>query len=172
MTEESTTRSQVQAVKDALRQVLHEHPEVLLAYLFGSTLTGEQGPMSDVDLAVLLAQKAPEAALQATLAHRLGQRLGIDRMDVVLLDRAPIELAYTVICDGICLYEVDRATRVEYEARVLSLYFDYLPVRRGFTRDIREGKGHERRVQRYREALRRTERTLGEIRASHQARSE
>lgn len=43
----------------------------------------------------------------------------------VLLNRAPIELAYHVIADGERIYETDRAVRVEHEAYVLERYGDF-----------------------------------------------
>ena len=57
------------------------------------------------------------------------------------------------------------ATRVEYEAHVLSRYGDYLPVLRAQRDDILQRDKHAHRVQRYRAALGRTERTLGQIAA-------
>jgi hypothetical protein len=51
-------------------------------------------------------------------------------VDLVLLNQAPIELAYRVIAQGKWVYEESRAVRVEYEAYVLGRYGDYLPVLR------------------------------------------
>jgi hypothetical protein len=65
---------------------------------------------------------------------------------LVLLNRAPIELAFAVIAEGELLFERDVATRVEYEARIMSLYGDYLPILREQRRDILEDKGYDTRV--------------------------
>ena len=86
---------------------------------------------------------------------------------MVLLNRAPVELAYAVVAQGTLLVEQDAATRIEYEADVLSRYADYLPVLRAQREDILKGGEHVRRVQRYRAALGRTGRSLGQIAASH-----
>jgi predicted nucleotidyltransferase len=137
--------------------------EILLAYLFGSQADGTAGPQSDYYIALLVRQ--PSLALQARLAHEIGIILGTDRVDVVLLNRAPVELAYAVIVQGQLLYQRSVAERVEFEAKVLSLYADYLPILRRQREEILEDAGKEARVQRYREALGRTERTLAEIRA-------
>jgi hypothetical protein len=51
---------------------------------------------------------------------------------------------------------------------VLSRYGDYLPVLRAQRQSILEEGAHDRRVQRYREALGRTERALGKIRAAQE----
>ena len=77
-----------------------------------------------------------------------------------------MQLAYAIIVDGELIYERDAYTRVEYEAKIMSLYCDYLPVLRAHRADILRGDEHETRVQRYREALGRTERTLSAFRSA------
>jgi hypothetical protein len=94
----------------------------------------------------------------------LAAALDTDRIDVVSLNDAAVELAYGVISEGEVLYEHDVETRVEYEAGTMSRYYDCLPVLRSQRRDILRGGDHAARVQRNREALGRTERTLEQIR--------
>lgn len=88
------------------------------------------GPLSDVDVAVLLDVEAEASVLRASLSHHLASILPNAAVDVVILNQAPIELAYAVISQGLLLYQRTTAHRVEYEARVLGLYGDYLPVLR------------------------------------------
>jgi len=154
-------------LKEKLSAILRRQTGVHLVYLFGSQAEGQTGPMSDLDFAVLVASAVDGRRLQAVLAHELSAALGTAAVDVVLLNRAPIELAYAVIAQGAVLFEQDAATRIEYEADVLSRYADYLPVLRAQREDILRGGEHVHRVQRYRAALGRTERSLGQIAASH-----
>ena len=161
-----------QALKDELSTNLPGLEGVCLVYLFGSQIGGNLGPMSDYDLAVLVDRAVDGRAVQTRLAHELARALQTDRVDVVLLNRASIELAYAIIAQGKVLYERDLATRVEYEATVLSRYGDYLPVLRRQRDDIMRGDDHDHRVRRYRAALGRTERTLGEIAAVQRQSSE
>ena len=153
----------IRELKDKLSIILASSEGVHLVYLFGSRVQGSPGPMSDYDLGLLVDPAIDSPPVQARLAHELACALGTDRVDVVLLDRAPIELAYAIIAQGQVLFERDVATRVEYEAQVLSRYGDYLPVLRAQRDDILQGDKHAHRVQRYRAALGRTERTLGQI---------
>ncbi|MCS4033187.1 hypothetical protein GGQ02_001574 [Salinibacter ruber] len=93
------------------------------------------------------------------MAHKVRSCAALDEVELVLLSQAPIELAYHVIADGERVYEANRATRVEYEAYVLGRYGDFLPILRAQREQIlSEPTNH--RIQRYREALGRTERTL------------
>jgi uncharacterized protein len=85
----------------------------------------------------------------------------VERLDMLDLKQAPIELAYHVISSGRLLYQRSAFDRVEYESNVLSQYGDYLPVLRSQRDQILAGDQNDRRVQRYRTALERTRRTLG-----------
>jgi predicted nucleotidyltransferase len=149
-----------------VEQAVADMTEIQLIYLFGSQVGAAVGPISDYDLAVLLDGVECWPEVRAQLAYRLAKALETSRVDLVLLNRAPIELAYSVIAQGQVLFQRDLAHRIEYEARVMSLYGDYLPVLRAQQRDILEGNEYAARVQRYRAALGRTERTLGEIGAA------
>ena len=149
-----------------LQAVLTTTTGVSLVYLFGSQLGEATGALSDVDLAVVSDGVEGSLELQSLLSHQFGKAVQPLPVDVILLKDAPVELAYAAIAQGICIYQRDTLTRVEFEADVLSRYGDYLPVLRAQKRAILEEAENDRRVQRYREALRRTDRALGQARAA------
>ena len=155
-------------LQEATTRMVAAYPAVRLVYLFGSRATGEQlGPMSDYDFGVLVERETADLfALQARLTYEFIQIVDTDLVDVVMLNQAPIELAFNVIDRGVLLYERDLATRVEYEAYVMGRYGDYLPVLRQRRHDILHQESNARRVQWYRDALERAERTFSEIRAA------
>ena len=148
------------------RSILINSPNVCLAYLFGSQVNEKTGPISDIDLGVLFEDGMDILNARSRIAYDLGEELQHQRIDIVSLSEASVELAYAIISQGICIFQRDNAIRVEFEAQVLSRYGDYLPVLRSQRQEILGEKGDERRIQRYREALRRTERTLSQIRAA------
>lgn len=170
----------VQLEKLAVEIFCQEGDEsVVLVYLFGSrveylTRTRSQssaiGPLSDYDFGIFIpyaSEKASEFGfnekfkLQSQLADALDAEV-----DLVILNRAPIEFQYNVITFGVLLFERSVEERVEYESKVLSRYGDYLPVLRQQKEDIIRGGSDEARVQRYRKALGKTERVLEQARAS------
>ncbi len=153
-------------VRQKLHVLIAEEKNIFLAYLFGSQVTDDIGPMSDYDIGILVVEGIDVASLRASFLHELSLVLGTDHIDLVLLNQAPLDLAHAIIAEGIVLFQRDTTTRVEYEAQVMSRYSDYLPVLRSLNADIVGGERYAKRIYRYREALRRTERTLGEIRAS------
>ncbi|HDL85032.1 MAG TPA: nucleotidyltransferase domain-containing protein [Candidatus Acetothermia bacterium] len=139
---------------------------VLLAYLFGSRAKGGAGPESDYDIGVLFPR--PVLADDRYLLQHLLVKLLHAQVDLVDLSQAPIELVYNVIAAGHLIYEKTLATRVEFEANTMSMYFDQLPVLRARRKEILEEtqEEYERGVQRYREALRATERMLAKTRTA------
>jgi predicted nucleotidyltransferase len=141
---------------------------VALAYLFGSQATGRAGAQSDCDLAVLFDCKVTSDD-RYLLAHQLTELLDRD-VDLVDLACAPVELVYNVIATGQILYEKDRTTRVEFKARALGLYFAQLPTLREQRRSLLEEtwEDYDAGVERYRTALRATERMLAQTRAAQE----
>jgi predicted nucleotidyltransferase len=135
---------------------------IKLAYMFGSRAAGIAGPISDYDIAVLYS-RAPSAAERYRLTHELSMLLMTDRVDLVILNHAPVELGYGVIASGILVYEENVAVRVEFEANTLSRYGDFLPILRHQRQEILENRYHETGIQRYRAALGKTQRLLEEI---------
>ena len=160
------TVSKACAFVEAIRRVIVKHPNIILAYLFGSQVHEYIGPMSDIDIAVMLDNADEKDAILSDLRSSIALAIDQERVDVVFLNRATVELAYAIILDGELIYERDAYTRVEYEAKIMSLYCDYLPVLRAQRGDILRGDEHETRVRRYREALGRTERALSAFRSA------
>lgn len=110
-----------------LKRIFSSEP-VLVAYLFGSQARGDAGPLSDVDVAILVEEGlAPAEALdlRLRLMASLARAFGAERVDVVVLNDAPYLLQHRVIRDGRVLFCRDELTRVRYEFRVLRDYLDF-----------------------------------------------
>ena len=140
-----------------------KEPIIRLVYLFGSRADRTEGPISDYDIAILYS-KPQLSELKYELTHQLTTILMTDQVDLVVLNSAPIELQYAVITTGIVVYEVSFEVRVEYEALILSLYGDYLPILRRQRQEILEEDNYEAGIQRYRAALGKTQRLLEKVR--------
>jgi predicted nucleotidyltransferase len=126
------TALDISQYEDQLRQVFAAHG-VALAYLFGSQAEGKAGPLSDVDVAVLLgAQVERKQWLQVQL-DLIGALVGLFHrgdVDVVILNEATPVLAHEVVQSGRVVYETDPGTRVDFELSVLRRYVDTAPLRR------------------------------------------
>jgi len=64
---------------DNLRDFFDAQDEVLLAYLFGSHATGQEYPLSDVDIGVLLSERVPHEKYLRWLIVSLSPTSSISR---------------------------------------------------------------------------------------------
>ena len=100
---------------------------VRLAYRFGSLVAGRAGPLSDVDLGVLLDEslnKLERFKLHLKLLDDLTSILGTDRIDLVIMNNAPLSLTFEIIKSNYPLLVRDRSEKIAFEHGVLSRYLD------------------------------------------------
>jgi predicted nucleotidyltransferase len=132
---------------------LKTQPDIVAAYLFGSSAQGRANLRSDIDIAILLKQipKQLGGATDRQLKLMDDFRGFADReVDVVILNTAPPVLKDQVLRHGRRLFERDRQARVEFEVRAGQEYADAIPVYDFFTQamftELREvGLGGRRR---------------------------
>jgi predicted nucleotidyltransferase len=113
-----------------LRDLLEAQGDNLAAaYLFGSVARGEATTASDVDVAVLHQSPPPATldAVPAALEADLTRALGV-RVQIVVLDRAPVDVVHRVLRDGVLVLERDRKRRIEFEVRARNVYWDLRPI--------------------------------------------
>ena len=125
----------VPAIEKQLRELLAERPEVVVAYLFGSLARGDHHERSDVDVAVLYREDPPptleglglglESDLEAEIKHPV---------QVVVLNRAPVDLIRRVLLDGKLLKDDDTSRRIQFETKARREFFDLRPVLRRYRR--------------------------------------
>src|SRR3972149_11435716 len=99
---------------------------VILAYLFGSTVRGDAGRLSDVDIGVLMDEnlsKIDRFDLELKLMGEIAILIRKNKIDLIILNEAPLLLAYNIIKSGIIL-KSDETKRVKFETKILSMYLD------------------------------------------------
>ena len=105
-----------------------QHRVASFAYLHGSRTSGTVGPDSDIDIAVYFDGQPPDAFEVLLPAG----------VDLMVLNRAPLELAGRVALDGKLLFERDPRARVVWEATTRKIYLDELPRLNRAHRDFAE----------------------------------
>ena len=118
-----------------LSERLDAEPDAVVAYLFGSLARGDFHRHSDADVAVLFAADPPRtlAGLRLDLEADLEAIAG-RRVQLVVLNRAPVDLVHRVLRDGVLLLDRDPSARIRFEVRSRNAYFDLLPVLRRYRR--------------------------------------
>lgn len=117
------------AARSRLAAALDRAP-IAAAYLFGSQASGGAGPLSDVDVGVVvLPEVANGTAVRTELFSVVAAALETDEVDLVVLNDAPSLLRHRVVRDGHLLLDRDPRTRVRFETRALLDYLDTAPLR-------------------------------------------
>ena len=116
---------------DALIQGLNTVPEVSFAYLFGSFVSKES--FRDIDIALHLQYPARLTYRQFQMAMKIGRLLEKSlpirhEVDVRLLNEAPPQFQYEVIRTGVLIFSHHPQRQIEYEAKLMSQYLDYMPI--------------------------------------------
>lgn len=113
---------------------------IAAAWLFGSVARGTARPDSDVDVGVLFREDPPRnlAGYRFDLEAELESALG-SSVQLVVLNRAPADLAIRVLRDGKLLVNQDPVRRIEFEMRTRNEYWDLEPYLRLYRRQTAGG---------------------------------
>jgi hypothetical protein len=127
---------------ESLVEVFRRYPEVEAVYLFGSRASGRTHPGSDIDLAIVPADGAPEQQRLSILADLT--RAGFDDVDLVFLDGEDLVLAYEAVRPNQVVYRTEAFDRGAYYSRVVRMYLGFLPYlevqREAYKRRILNGQ--------------------------------
>jgi len=123
---------------------LSAFPEVAAIWLFGSVARGRPRATSDVDIAVFTVPGARrrDPLRQLEYVGAASKALGTDRLDVVILNSAPVTLRHEVFRHGKLLFQRDDAGLARFREASMREYEDTAPLRRSlreaYFRRIRE----------------------------------
>jgi predicted nucleotidyltransferase len=131
-------------LRESLPLILDCQP-VLLAYLYGSIVSGYATPSSDVDIGLVVNENlSPLAKLTLILSLKLDleDRFGISNADFRIINDAPPIFCGRVVTSGVLVYSRTESERVNFETMARMQYFDYLPIHQrmqdAFFEDIRK----------------------------------
>lgn len=101
--------------------------QLLLIYLFGSKATKRDDKLSDIDIGVLIKKEREHTIknLLFDLIFDFSRCLHSDKVDILILNNAPLALQYNVIAEGQILYEVSSDVKINYETEIIKLYLDF-----------------------------------------------
>ena len=125
------------SIERSIARSVSRRPEVLAAYVFGSTVTARARADSDIDVAVLVDESVRRSRMLAyrlDLMADLGAALHRRDVDIVVLNEAPPLLAHRVLSRGKLLFERSRSARVRFQVRTAARYLDLVPMYETFIR--------------------------------------
>jgi predicted nucleotidyltransferase len=108
-----------------LGRALESCPEVVFAYLFGGMGAGRPTPLSDVDVAVYLTERADPLEMRLEVVAKVTTHLATDEVDVVVLNNAPTALVGRILATRRVLVDRDPFRRHRFESRALREFFDF-----------------------------------------------
>ncbi len=123
-----------------LKSVFEKHG-VVLAYLYGSQVTGKAGPLSDVDVAVLFPRGVEKGERFDRVLKLMGDLASVfkrDDVNVLDLDEGAPLLNNNIRLHGRVIFCSDERVRADFMLRALQQYVDTEPMRREQNYYLRE----------------------------------
>lgn len=117
---------------------LSKNSNVIAFFIFGSFGTQYQNQNSDIDFAILY-DKDVTLKEELMLEVKISEIFKRDDIDVVNLNKAPINLQHRVIYTGDLLYCRDKIKLADFKERVFKLYGDYGITLKFFYEDYLKG---------------------------------
>jgi predicted nucleotidyltransferase len=118
-----------EAAQAAIVESLGSDTSVVAAFLFGSLASGRAGPLSDVDVGLLLRDPRDSERVCGRTMDELCRRLKTSRVQVVSLAGMPPPVRYRVIRDGVLVVSRDAAVVERFVADTVRHYLDFQPLR-------------------------------------------
>jgi len=125
MIKQNTLSSDVLSRLSLLEPLLLSDNRIIFAYIFGGLATGEQRPLSDVDIAVYLDGCIDKADVKLEIIGRLSDTLKTDEIDLVILNDAPISLVGRILKKKRLLADKQPFLRHSFESLALREFFDF-----------------------------------------------
>jgi predicted nucleotidyltransferase len=125
---------QKENILENITSALNKHGEIVLAYVFGSFVQSDD--FSDIDLGILVKEK-----LVTPLNIELKLEIALEDIvhypvDVRILNHAPLSFCQNVIRHGRVVLERDANLRADFTGNILKQYFDFMPFRRRYLREV------------------------------------
>ena len=108
---------------DGIAEICANEPRVLLAYAFGSRISGRPQPGSDLDIGIVLEPGQDALSVLCDIESQLPEDLPFE-VDLLDLGGTSIIFQHSIIVNGQRIYESSPEARVRYETRILALADD------------------------------------------------
>lgn len=132
-------------IKEKIQELtafIRQKENIIALYIFGSYGTKYQHLSSDMDFAVLFKDRL-SLYEELELESDISQIFKRDDIDIVNLNKAPIDISHQVLYTGDLLFCKDEILLADFKERVFNIYGDYGIVLKKFYDDYQEGLREE-----------------------------
>ena len=119
-----------------VKDTLINDQNVVFAYLFGGLAKGKVKPLSDIDIAVYLANVETikeQAVCKLALFSQLADDLGTSEIDLVVLNSASISLTGRIVLNRRVIVDKAPFFRHTYESITIRKFFDFKEKEKSFS---------------------------------------
>lgn len=121
-----------------LQEFFRNRQDIAAVYIFGSFGTEFEHQFSDLDFGIVFSTASIRFEDELRLAALLSQLLKRDDIDIVNLNKAPINLRYRVISEGDLIIEGSYESHSDFLEQTYKRYLDFLPDLLNFRREYGE----------------------------------
>lgn len=111
-------------------------PDLVSAYLFGSSAQGNMKPLSDIDIALLFDKTVEYKFIETNILIDAMRILGTEEIDLVVLNEAPLHLRYSILRNKRIIFCSDHIKRVNFETDSIMEYLDFRHIRQLYNREF------------------------------------
>ena len=120
-------------IKNTLNGYLQKHPEIVVAYIFGSLAQGKTNALSDIDIAIItdsqqINNKTYRYGYKAEILTDLIKLLKTNNIDLVILNKANTLLKHRVLHNGILIYSKNERERINFQIDTINKYNDFKQI--------------------------------------------
>jgi len=114
-----------------VKKIFSKKKEIIVAYLYGSSLTSKES--NDIDIGLLVDNNfQPGTLYEAKLAGDLEKILKINfeisiPVDLRILNNSSLRFTQSILKNAKILFSKDEMKRIEFETSILNLYLDMKP---------------------------------------------
>ena len=124
-----------------LRAIAEKDHDVIALFLFGSAVSGNLKPLSDIDLAVLLNPEPDKMKLfdkEIEIRSSISEVLNTESFDLVNLNIAPARFVHNILSGGKILFCRNKYALADFSEKNTLSYLDFKYYRDEFDRTFNE----------------------------------
>jgi len=120
----------IDEIKEIMKGYFQKHPEIEVAYVFGSVTQGRVNVLSDIDIAVILDKgqvnkKSYRYGYKAEILTDLIKLLRTDNVDLVILNEANPLLKHRILYFGKVIYNKNEKRRIQFQIDTINKFNDF-----------------------------------------------